>query len=56
MAQKVISFHHCNKFLFGGLASHLPEEWGALLLKVGYVMVCWIFLYILYRKKVFLKV
>ena len=56
MAQKVISFHHCNKFLFGGLASHLPEEWGALLLRVGYVMVCWIFLYILYRKKLFLKV
>lgn len=56
MAQKIIRFHSCNKFIFGGLASHLPEEWGTLLLKAGYVAVCWTFLYILYRKKIFLKV
>lgn len=56
LAQKIIRFHNCNKFLFGGLADHLPEEWGTLLLKVGYVAVCWTFLYILYRKKIFLKV
>ena len=56
LAQKIISFRHCNKFLFGGLATHLPEEWGTLLLKAGYVAVCWLFLYILYRKKIFLKV
>ena len=56
LAQKIISFRHCNKFLFGGLATHLPEEWGTLLLKAGYVVVCWLFLYILYRKKIFLKV
>ena len=56
MAQKLISFSHTNKFLFGGLANALPEDWGALLLKAGYVAVCWIFLYVLYRKKIFLKV
>lgn len=56
MAQKLISFSHTNKFLLGGLANALPEDWGALLLKAGYVAVCWIFLYVLYRKKIFLKV
>ena len=56
MAQKLFSFSHTNKFLLGGLANALPEEWGAFLLKVGYVAICWLFLYILYRKKIFLKV
>lgn len=56
MAQKIISFNHTNKFLLGGIANALSEEWGTLLLKVGYVAVCWLFLYVLYRKKIFLKV
>lgn len=56
LAQKIISFRHCNKFFFGGLADALPEEWGNLLLKSGYVVVCWLFLYILYRRRIFLKV
>ena len=56
MAQKIISFSHINKFFFGGIAEHLPTEWGALLLRGGYVLVCWLFLYFLYKKRVFLKV
>ena len=56
MAQKVISFSHTNKFLFGGLASKLPPEWSDLVIRGGYVLVCWLFLYFLYRKRVFLKV
>ena len=56
MAQKVISFKHMNKFLFGGLAGELPAEWGELLMRGGYVLICWLFLYFLYKKKVFLKV
>jgi predicted acyltransferase len=56
MAQKVISFSHTNKFFFGGISSKLPPEWSELLLSGGYVLVCWLFLYFLYRKRVFLKV
>ena len=56
LAQKIISFRHINKFFFGGLADHLPEEWSNLLLRAGYVAICWLFLYILYRKRIFLKV
>ena len=56
MAQKVISFSHTNKYLFGGIASKLPPEWGELLIRGGYLLVCWLFLYFLYRKRVFLKV
>ena len=56
MAQRVISFSRINQFFFEGFATKLPAEWGELLLRVGYVLVCWLFLYFLYRKRVFLKV
>ena len=56
MAQKIIPFSHINKFFLGGAAELLPPEWGVLLLKGGFVVVCWLFLYFLYRKKIFLKV
>ena len=56
MAQRVIGFRVARDFLFGGLASLLPEAWGAVVLQVGYIAVCWLFLYFLYRHKVFLKV
>ena len=56
MAQKVVSFSHINKFFFGGIADKLPAEWGELLLRGGYVLICWLFLYFLYRKRLFLKV
>lgn len=56
MAQRIISFNGINNFFFGGLASKFPDNWEAVVLRVGYVAVCWFFLYFLYRKKIFLKV
>lgn len=56
MAQKIISFSRINQFFLGGLSEMLPPQWGELLLRGGYVIVCWLFLYFLYKKKVFLKV
>ena len=56
MAQKLLSFQHTNKLLLGGFASLFSEEWGNLILKGGYVIICWLFLYFLYLKRIFLKV
>ena len=56
MAQRVIGFKVARDFLFGGLASLFPEAWGVVVLQVGYVAVCWLFLYFLHRKGVYLKV
>lgn len=56
MAQKIIPFRTISKFFFGGLAEHLPPLWGDVVLKGGFVIICWLFLYFLYRKKIFLKV
>jgi len=56
MAQKIFSFSSINKFFFGGLAARLPEQWADVLLDFGYVAICWLFLYFLYKKKTFLKI
>lgn len=56
MAQKFIDFKYAAKFFFGGLAECCSEEIGAIVLQFGFVAVCWIFLYFLYKKKIFLKV
>ena len=56
MAQKIIDFRSICTFFLGGLASKLGEHGGAILLAAGYIAVYWLFLYFLYKKKVFLKV
>ena len=56
MAQRVIGFRVARDFLFGGLSSLFPESWGAVVLQLGYIAVCWLFLYFLHRRGVFLKV
>ena len=56
MAQRVIGFRQARDFLFGGLASLFPGEWQAAVLQAGYIAVCWLFLYFLHRKRVYLKV
>lgn len=56
MAQAIVNFYGISEFFLGGIASKLPEAYGSLLLSLGYIATCWILLYFLYRKKVFLKV
>lgn len=56
MAQRFINFQQIGNFFFGGLASKCPENIAALITASAYVAACWVFLYFLYRKKVFLKV
>jgi len=56
MAQRIVNFGGINKFFLGGLADLCGPECGKVVLAAGYVAVCWLFLYFLYKKKVFLKV
>ena len=56
LAMKVIRFDAATKFFFEGIAALLPEPWRPLVLSIGFVAVAWTFLYILYKKKIFLKV
>lgn len=52
---QVIDFRHTSDFLFGGLAKQLGN-FGPVLAAITYLAVVWLFMYYLYKKKIFLKV
>ena len=56
MAQRIIGFHGASKFLFSGVASLMPDDFGKAASSIGYISVCWLFLYFLHRKRIYLKV
>jgi predicted acyltransferase len=56
LANRIIGFDSASEFFFGGLAALLPKTWSALIMATGYTAVGWVFLYILYKKKIFLRV
>ena len=56
LAQRIVGFGRISDFFLGGIASKCPEAVAAVISSTGYVAVCWLFLYFLYRKNVFLKV
>ncbi|MDY3979603.1 MAG: DUF5009 domain-containing protein [Tidjanibacter sp.] len=56
MVQKVVDIGKTRDFLFGGIAGLFTAQWANVVLAVGYLAVCYMFLKFLYRKKIFLKV
>jgi len=56
LGQRFINFSYTSNRLFGGLVGFLPENAQPFFTNLAYVAVCWLFLYFLYKKKVFLKV
>lgn len=56
MAQKIIYFKKINEFFFLGTIKLLPTDYQAFATAVCYSLTVWLFLYILYRKNIFLKV
>ncbi|MGZ5554974.1 MAG: acyltransferase family protein [Candidatus Aminicenantales bacterium] len=55
LGTRMIDFDYTSKFWFGGLA-RLAGTSGVLVLEAGAIVVEWLVLYFLYRKKVFLRV
>jgi predicted acyltransferase len=56
LAERIINFRFAARFFFGGITDLLPERWAPLIDGIGLTTVAWVFLYILYKKKIFLKV
>ena len=56
LADRIINFRSASRFFFSGFADLLPEAWGPFVEAVGITAIGWVFLYILYKKKMFLKV
>jgi predicted acyltransferase len=56
MADKIIDFHYAARFFFGGLIDLFPSGWAEMLGAMSVFSIAWIFLYFLYKKKIFLKI
>jgi predicted acyltransferase len=56
MGGRIINFRSASGFFFDGFAALLPEAWTPLINGIGLTVIGWLFLYILYRKKIFLKI
>ena len=56
LAPRLISFSQAKNFLLGGIIDHCPDAIGSVISSAGYMAVIWLFLYFLYRKKIFLRV
>ena len=56
MAQEFINFRYTANFFFGGIIKLFPEVWNQFLGNLSIMAVCWLFLYFLYKQKIFIKV
>jgi predicted acyltransferase len=56
LTERIVNFRIATRFFFGGIVALLPETWAPLINGIGLTTVAWVFLYILYKKKIFLKV
>jgi predicted acyltransferase len=56
LTERIVNFRSATKFFFGGLETMMPEAWRPLIEGIGITAIAWVFLYILYKKKIFLKV
>jgi predicted acyltransferase len=56
LANRIINFNSAGVFFFKGITDLLPKGWEPMMHGLAVVSIGWGFLYILYKKKIFLKV
>lgn len=56
LAVRFIDFNESSRLLFGGIYKHAPENWHEVYNALGGFVLVWLFLYFLYRQKIFVKV
>ncbi len=56
LVERIVNLGSATKFFFGGITALLPETWAPMIDGIGITTVAWVFLYILYKKKIFLKI
>ncbi|MEO5976305.1 MAG: DUF5009 domain-containing protein [Chryseolinea sp.] len=56
LAYRFINFNYTSNLIFGGLYAPTPEKWHPVFESIGALVIVWLFLYTLYRFKIFLKV
>lgn len=55
-AYRFILFSYSSEQLLAGLYAPLPEKWHEVIIAMGALALVWLLLYILYKKKIFIKV
>ncbi len=56
LGYRFIDFDETSRLLFSGIYGHLDENWYGVFNALGGLLVAWLFLYFLWRKRVFVKV
>lgn len=56
LAYRFIDFSYTSSTLFGGLFDIFPEKWHEVLIAFGATALVWLFLYVLYKKGIFVKI
>jgi predicted acyltransferase len=57
LAGRIVGFGAASGFFFKGFTDFFPESWDKLIIGgIGVTAVGWVFLYFLYKKKIFLKI
>jgi len=56
LAQEIFDFSSISRFFFGGFAGQFNEEISHVILTGSYLLSIWLFLYFLYRQKIFIKI
>ena len=56
MAPRIIDFKYATNFFIGGLCSFMGPVWAKIVWYIGFLALEWLFLYFLYKKKIFLRV
>ena len=57
MADRLFNIGHTSNFLFGGaINKFFKEEYQPLLTSIAFILVWWVILFFMYRKKIFLRV
>jgi predicted acyltransferase len=56
LAYRFIDFGKTSRLLFEGIYKHAPEPWHEVFNALGALALVWVFLYFLYRNRLFLKV
>lgn len=56
LAYRFISFGYTSRLLFEGFYKDTPEVWHPVFESLGALLIVWVFLYVLYRKKIFIKI
>jgi len=56
MADRIIDFRGISHFFFNWISVHFSETWGPVFIAGGILFLQWALMYVLYKKRIFLRV